>query len=77
MKISVIIPAYNEKGTIEEILRRVQAPASPTDHRGGRRLVNGTRQCRLAGWQWAGEVILHETTRGGGSHRIKPPGESC
>ena len=39
MKLSIVIPVYNEKATLEEIFRLVQAhPLRQRDHRGGRRL---------------------------------------
>ena len=39
MKLSIVIPIYNEKATLEEIFRLVQAtPYDQRDHRGGRRL---------------------------------------
>ncbi len=69
MKISVIIPAYNEKGTIEEILRRVQATGIADEiivvDDGS---VDGTRQV-LSALDGRGQVrvILHERNQGKGA----------
>ena len=69
MKISVIIPAYNEKGTIEEILRRVQATGIPDEiivvDDGS---VDGTRQI-LDSLDGKGgvRVILHDRNLGKGA----------
>lgn len=69
MKISVVIPAYNEKNTIEEILRRVRATAIPDE------IVvvddgssDGTRQI-LQSIPDDGvlRVILHEKNQGKGA----------
>jgi hypothetical protein len=38
LKLSVIILATNEKGTVEEIVRRVRAAGLARDSAGGRRL---------------------------------------
>ncbi|MBN2549992.1 MAG: glycosyltransferase family 2 protein [Anaerolineales bacterium] len=69
MKISVIIPAYNEKNTIEEILRRVRATAIPdeivvvddgsTD--GTRQILQGMADDELL------RVVLHEKNQGKGA----------
>lgn len=71
MKLSVVVPAYNERGTIEEILRRIQAAAVP-----GLTLEilvvddgskDGTREI-LEGWaqrQAAGETQIPLTAGGG------------
>ena len=69
MKISVIIPAYNEIQTIEEILRRVQDTKLP-----GEILVvddgstDGTREV-LQGLDGSGSirVVLHERNQGKGA----------
>ncbi|OGO31736.1 MAG: glycosyl transferase [Chloroflexi bacterium RBG_16_54_18] len=69
MKISVIIPAYNEKETIEEILRRVQATGIADEiiviDDGSQ---DGTRQV-LNSLDGKGQVrvILHESNRGKGA----------
>jgi len=69
MKISVIIPAFNEKGTIEEILRRVQATGIADEiivvDDGS---VDGTRQV-LSALDGRGQVrvILHERNQGKGA----------
>jgi len=69
MKISVIIPAYNEKGTIEEILRRVQATGIADEiivvDDGSQ---DGTRQV-LSALDGRGQVrvILHERNQGKGA----------
>ncbi|MBN1148082.1 MAG: glycosyltransferase family 2 protein [Anaerolineales bacterium] len=69
MKISVIIPVYNEIRTIEEIVSRVQATNIPDEilivDDGS---TDGTRQ-KLAGLDGAGpiRVILHERNQGKGA----------
>ena len=69
MRISVIIPAYNERQTIEEILRRVQATQVPDEiivvDDGS---VDGTRDVlhRLDG-DGCVRVILHESNQGKGA----------
>lgn len=69
MKISVIIPVYNEKNTIAEILRRVEAMGvaseilivddGSTD--GTREILSGYRQDDLV------RIILHEKNEGKGA----------
>lgn len=69
MKISVIIPAYNEINTIEEILRRVQATGIPDEilvvDDGS---VDGTRDVlQSLDGQGIIRVILHEKNLGKGA----------
>jgi len=69
MKISVVIPAYNEIHTIQEILRRVQDTGIPDEiivvDDGS---IDGTREL-LEGLNGKGpvRVILHERNRGKGA----------
>lgn len=69
MKVSVIIPVYNEKGTIEEILRRVELQEIATEilviDDGS---IDGTRE-KLASLKEIGHlrVILHDHNQGKGA----------
>ncbi|MBI4424832.1 MAG: glycosyltransferase family 2 protein, partial [Elusimicrobia bacterium] len=68
-KLSVVIPVYNERATLPELLRRVRAVQLPVD----RELIvvddgstDGTREW-LAGGADGARVILHERNRGKGA----------
>lgn len=69
MKISVIIPAYNERNTIEEIIRRVQASSLVDEiiivDDGSN---DGTREI-LRSWDEKGKlrVVFHERNQGKGA----------
>ncbi len=67
--LSILIPVYNEKATLLELLRRVEAVALPVD----KQIVlvddgstDGTREI-LAGLGSRATVILHERNRGKGA----------
>ncbi|MFM8320896.1 MAG: glycosyltransferase family 2 protein [Chloroflexota bacterium] len=69
MKVSIIIPAYNEKNTIEEILRRVEATGVPSEiiivDDGSK---DGTREIlKTLDGKGCLRVILHEKNQGKGA----------
>ncbi|MDX6769816.1 MAG: glycosyltransferase family 2 protein [Elusimicrobiota bacterium] len=68
--LSVLIPVYNEKDTVLELLRRVEAVALPV----GRQVVlvddastDGTRELLRALAPGRAEVVFHEVNRGKGA----------
>ena len=67
--LSVLIPVYNERATVAELLRRVEAVQLPV----GKQIVlvddgstDGTRDI-LAGFKGRATVVLHERNRGKGA----------
>ena len=71
MKLSVIIPCYNEIKTIDKILEVIQALQLPLAHEMvvvDDNSTDGTRE-RLASWQGQDNVtiVFHETNRGKGA----------
>ena len=67
--LSVLIPVYNERKTVEELLRRVEAASIPV----AKQIVmvddgstDGTREI-LKGFGGRAEIVLHEKNRGKGA----------